>query len=162
VAGLKDIFKPAPGTRPRLACEIRAEGVVAARVAEEKRGRGEVLMTFAPLPAGALSPGLKVPNLADAAAVTAAVQQALQATNARDRDLTVVVPDAAARVLLLDFDTLPPKRQDALAVVKFRLRKMVPFDVETAPARQGTIPARCCPAHWPRLRRSKAAKLRCW
>jgi type IV pilus assembly protein PilM len=46
--------------------------------------------------------------------------------------VTVVVPDAAARVLLLDFDTLPSKRQEALSVVRFRLRKMVPFDVEGA------------------------------
>jgi type IV pilus assembly protein PilM len=126
------MFKPAAGMRPRLACEIRPEGVIAARVSQEKRGRGETVMAFAPLPAGALTPGLKVPNLANAGAVSAAVRQALEAINARDNDLTVVVPDATARVLLLDFDTLPAKRQESLQVVKFRLRKMVPFDVEAA------------------------------
>lgn len=129
---LERMFKPAAGMRPRLACEIRPEGVIAARVSAEKRGRGDTIMAFAPLAAGALTPGLKVPNFTDARAVSAAVRQAIEATNARDNDLTVVVPDAAARVLLLDFDTLPAKQQDALPVVKFRLRKMVPFDVETA------------------------------
>lgn len=132
MAALENIFKPAAGTRPRLACEIRAEGVVVARASTEKRGRDETVMAFAKLPEGALTPGLKVPNLADAAAVTAALQQAVEAINARDRELTVVVPDAAARVLLLDFDTLPAKRQEAMSVVRFRLRKMVPFEVETA------------------------------
>lgn len=132
MAGVRNIFKPAALTRPRLACELRPDGVIAARASAEKRGRGETVIAFAPLAAGALLPGLKVPNLADAAAVTAALRQAVEATNARDRELTIVVPDAAARVLLLDFDTLPAKRQDALPVVKFRLRKMVPFDVEAA------------------------------
>ena len=132
MAGLTKILKPAAGTRPRLACEIRPEGVVAGRSSTEKRGATETVLAFAPLPAGALTPGLKVPNFADRAAVVAALESALGATNAREREITVVVPDAAARVLLLEFDTLPTRRNEALPVVKFRLRKMVPFDVEAA------------------------------
>jgi type IV pilus assembly protein PilM len=50
----------------------------------------------------------------------------------RHRDLTVLLPDAAARVVLLDFDTLPEKRQEAEPVVRFRLKKSLPFDVEKA------------------------------
>jgi type IV pilus assembly protein PilM len=132
VAGLSDIFKAVPGARPRLACEIRQEGVIAGYAAAGKRGTQETALAFAPLHSGALTPGLKTPNLGDRAAVAAALESALSATNARDRDTTLVIPDAAARVLLLEFDTLPSRRQDAMPVVKFRLRKMVPFDVETA------------------------------
>ena len=73
-----------------------------------------------------------MPNLVDAAAVRSALQSALADINARTGAITLVVPDASARVLLLDFDTLPSKRQEALSVVRFRLRKMVPFDVEGA------------------------------
>ena len=132
MAGVRNIFKLAQGTRPRLACEIRSEGVIAARASNEKRRAGETVLAFAALPEGALSAGLKVPNLADAAAVRSALQEALDATSPRDRDLTLIIPDAATRVLLLDFDTLPARRQDALPVVRFRLRKMVPFEVDTA------------------------------
>jgi type IV pilus assembly protein PilM len=132
VAGISDIFKPVPGSRPRLACEIRREGVIAGYSAAGKRAAQETVLAFAALREGALTPDLKTPNLADRAAVVAALESALSATNARDRDTTLVIPDAAARVLLLDFDTLPARRQDALPVVRFRLRKMVPFDVETA------------------------------
>jgi type IV pilus assembly protein PilM len=132
VAGLADIFKSVPGARPRLACEIRQEGVIAGYAAAGKRAGQETVLAFAALREGALTPGLRTPNLADRAAVAAALESALSATNARDRDTTLVIPDAAARVLLLDFDTLPARRQEALPVVKFRLRKMVPFDVETA------------------------------
>jgi type IV pilus assembly protein PilM len=126
---LEDIFKPAPGTRPKVACEIRPEGVIAARAGKK---HGETVLAFSPLHEGAVASGLKVPNLVDAQAVRSALQSALGDINVRTGAITLVVPDASARVLLLDFDTLPAKRQEALSVVRFRLRKMVPFDVEGA------------------------------
>jgi type IV pilus assembly protein PilM len=126
---LEDFFRPVAGLRPKAACEIRPEGVVAARAGKR---RGEIVVSFSPLPEGAVAPGLKVPNLADAHAVTSAIESALGDINARSEAVTLVVPDAAARVLLLDFDTLPSKRNEAMPVVRFRLRKMVPFDVEGA------------------------------
>lgn len=131
MAGVADKFKSLSGARPRLACEVRPEGVIAGRTSHDKH-KADAVLAFAALPPGALTPGLKTPNLADRSAVVSALESALGATNAKDRDLTIVVPDAAARVLLLDFDTLPAKRQEAMPVVRFRLRKMVPFDVDTA------------------------------
>jgi type IV pilus assembly protein PilM len=46
-------------------------------------------------------------------------------------------------VLMLDFDALPAKAQEALPIVRFRLRKLMPFEVEDAAVsyqimRQGT------------------------
>lgn len=126
---LENIFKPVAGLRPKVACEIRPEGVIAAR---HTGRRGEMVMAFSSLPEGAVVAGLKVPNLPDPQAVTSAVESALREISAKTGPVTLVVPDAAARVLLLDFDTLPSKRSEALSVVRFRLRKMVPFDVEAA------------------------------
>lgn len=128
MANLESFFKPVAGSRPRVACEIRAEGVIGARAGKK---HGERVAAFAPLAEGAIAPGLKVPNLVDGHAVRSALETVLESIGAT-REVTLVVPDAAARVLLLDFDALPSKRQEALQVVRFRLRKMVPFDVETA------------------------------
>jgi type IV pilus assembly protein PilM len=44
----------------------------------------------------------------------------------------VVLPDTSVRVFMLDFDSLPAKPSEAIPVLKFRLRKMVPFEVEHA------------------------------
>ncbi len=44
----------------------------------------------------------------------------------------MVIPDAAVRVLLLDFDVLPNKLSEALPIVRFRLKKMLPFDADDA------------------------------
>jgi type IV pilus assembly protein PilM len=43
-----------------------------------------------------------------------------------------VLPDTVVRVFVLDFDSLPSKAAEVVPVIRFRLRKMVPFDVEQA------------------------------
>jgi type IV pilus assembly protein PilM len=131
------------GTRPRLACEVSAEGVVAAR-AEDAFA---VLSAVARVP---LTDEIVVPRLtavdaeeqatstgvggdvAGRAAVVAAVRKALEAVALRDREVTLVVPDASVRVLLLEFDELPAKAIEALPVVRFRLKKLLPFDADDA------------------------------
>lgn len=122
------------GTRPRVAVEVRPEGVVAARA----EGGTGVLAAVArgELRDGAVSPGLRAGNVADRPAVAGAVRRALDGVAARGAErskyVTLVVPDAAVRVLLLDFDALPGKAAEALAVVRFRLKKLLPFDAEHA------------------------------
>jgi type IV pilus assembly protein PilM len=44
----------------------------------------------------------------------------------------VVIPDAAVRIVLLDFEALPERRQDADSVVRFRLKKSLSFEVDDA------------------------------
>ena len=69
---------------------------------------------------------------ARAIAMVDAVRKALEAVALKTRDVTLVVPDAAVRVLLLDFDELPAKAAEALPVVRFRLKKLLPFDADDA------------------------------
>jgi type IV pilus assembly protein PilM len=112
------------GTRPRLACEVRAEGVVAAR-AEDASG------LLSAVSRAGLADG-EGTGVAGRAATVAAMRRALEAVALRAREVTLVVPDAAVRVLLLDFDTLPSKPVEALPVVRFRLKKLLPFDADDA------------------------------
>jgi type IV pilus assembly protein PilM len=133
----------ADALRPRLACEITSAGVVAGRPGDAAQ---EIVSGFAPLRAGVLTPGLKPPNFTDRAAVASALRQALNEVSTKESQVTVVIPDAAVRVLLLDFDTLPPKHADAVPILRFRLRKLVPFEVDDAavsyqimPGKPGTV-----------------------
>jgi type IV pilus assembly protein PilM len=87
-----------------------------------------------------LQPGLKAPAMSERAAVAAALEQALDPIAERMRKVTVVVPDSAIRVLLLDFDTLPPRTQDVLPILRFRLKKLVHFDVEDAAVSWQVLP----------------------
>lgn len=122
------------GTRPRLAVEIKPEGVIAARAEDA----AAILAAVAErsLPPGALTPGLKPGNIADRSGIASVLREALDAVadrgGERARYVTLVVPDAATRVLLLDFDELPAKPAEALPIVRFRLKKLVPFEVDHA------------------------------
>ncbi len=123
------------GNRPRLACEISPQGVVAAR-RDDAAGAVVAAAARVALADGAVTPGLRPGNIADRVAVTAALRKTFDdlglKPNARGSDVTVVVPDAAVRVLLLDFDSLPNKLSEALPIVRFRLKKMLPFDADEA------------------------------
>jgi type IV pilus assembly protein PilM len=117
-------------SRPRLACEITAERVIAARAAD-KSPRLEVF-TSRRLNEGVVAPGLNGPNVLDGQALRTAIGSALGAVSGKSRDVVVIVPDAAIRVLLLDFETLPSKPQETDPVIRFRLKKSLPFDVDEA------------------------------
>src|SRR5947209_2652033 len=114
------------GAKPRLACEISADRILAARISES----GGTVSTCA---AHERSPGVVVPdlienNLRERDAVRRVIQDTLSSIADRGRDVIAVLPDAAVRVVLLDFETLPSKRDEAEAVVRFRLKKSLPFD----------------------------------
>lgn len=118
------------GLRPRLACEVRPLSIVAAR-SEDTTGVLSAISSAA-LSAGALVPGLRSGNIADRHNFIHALQHALDPLSARTNDITLVVPDSAARVLLLDFDSLPSRVAEALPVVRFRLKKLLPFEADDA------------------------------
>jgi type IV pilus assembly protein PilM len=116
--------------RPRLACEVTRDRVIAAR-ASDKLPRIE-LFTSRHLPEGAVNPGLNGPNVVDTAALRTAISGALQAVGSGSKDVIVIIPDASIRTLLLDFDALPAKPEEIEPVIRFRLKKSLPFDVEDA------------------------------
>ena len=115
------------GPKPKLACEIAPDRVLAGRAdgstlqfATYELGRGSVV------------PDLTETNLRNPDAVSQIIRDTLGSLGARTRDVIAVLPDAAVRVVLLEFEALPAKRAEAEAVVRFRLKKSLPFDVDKA------------------------------
>jgi len=116
--------------RPKLACEIAADRVLVGRLAED--GSSLEACAARELAPGSVIPDLVEGNLRQRDAVSTAVQSALSSVGARSHDVIAVVPDAAVRVVLLEFDTLPSDSEEAAGVVRFRLKKSLPFDVDKA------------------------------
>jgi type IV pilus assembly protein PilM len=114
--------------RPNLACEVMPYQVVAAR--SDRASASLEACSSSVLPAGSLTPSLAAANILNREAVHQAVSAAMSEVVDGSRDVVVIVPDASARIVLLDFESLPEKRQDADAMVRFRLKKSLPFDVE--------------------------------
>lgn len=118
------------GAKPKLACEISADRILAGRISDS----GDVVDVCS---AHELAPGSVVPDLIEAnlphrAALSQVIQDTLGGVADGSKDVIAVLPDAAVRVALLDFETLPPDKEEAVSVVRFRLKKSLPFDVEKA------------------------------
>jgi type IV pilus assembly protein PilM len=117
-------------SRPKLACEIAADRVLAGRVSEQ--GFGLEMCASRELAPGSVVPDLMEPNLRQGSAIGQALREILGTVGGRSRDVIAVLPDAAVRVVLLDFEKLPTNREEAEGVVRFRLKKSLPFDVDKA------------------------------
>ncbi len=116
-------------TKPKLACEIAADRVLAGRV---NGGRALEACATRELKPGIVVADLVENNLRQREAVSAGIESALSSLASRSRDVIAVIPDASVRVMMVDFDTLPSDLEEAQGVVRFRLKKSLPFDVEKA------------------------------
>lgn len=83
-----------------------------------------------PLPPGVVAPSPVELNLVDPAAVRERLRHVLVKVPARGPDVALLVPDQVVRVFLLHFDTLPRNPEEAVPLLRWRLKKSVPFDVD--------------------------------
>jgi type IV pilus assembly protein PilM len=112
---------------PALAIEIAPE-----RVAGVRYGRGgtHVAYDIEALPKGALVPSAIESNMANAAAVKAAVSKVCQTLGAKEEEAALLVPDPVIRVFVQHFDEFPRSTEEAIPMLRWKLKKSVPFEVE--------------------------------
>jgi len=120
--------KTQSSARPKLACEISSDRVLAGRLSDSS----VVDCAAYDLTPGLITPDLTETNIHNRDAVYRAIHDTLDSLSGRSTDVIAVLPDSAVRVVLLDFESLPPKREEAEAVVRFRLKKSLPFDLDKA------------------------------
>jgi type IV pilus assembly protein PilM len=123
---------------PRLVCEISAGGVAAARL-----GGRRVLEShaFEALPEGTVVASPVEPNVTDAAAVAGALERVLTRIGAQGPEVALILPDEVVRVFLLQFESFPRRSDEAVPLLRFRLRKSVPFDTEESSVSYSVQPA---------------------
>ena len=120
----KSILQDPP---PGMAFEISEAGIAAARIG----ARAE--LEFQALKSGTLSVSPLKENVIDPDEFTAAVRRLAGTQTGRKRkDVTLILPDFSVRMAVLDFDNFPSDAKEQSALVRFRLKRAVPFDVESA------------------------------
>ncbi|MBZ5553589.1 MAG: hypothetical protein LAO21_12770 [Acidobacteriia bacterium] len=87
---------------------------------------------YASLPAGVVSPSHSKTNILDSEALHRALTQAVQRTGLARKEVNLVIPDLSARVLLITLETLPGRAGDLLELLRFKVKKSLPFSVEEA------------------------------
>jgi len=113
---------------PSLVVEIAGQHAAAARWGHA-RGHLEGVALEA-LPAGAVMPSPVETNITQPDAVRAALRRVFSRVPASGAHIALLIPDPVVRVFILPFDNLPRRTSDALPLLRRRLKKSVPFDVE--------------------------------
>ena len=117
------LIDPPPG----MAFEVSEAGIAAARIGHHTE------LDFRPLEPGVLAISPLKENVLDEAAFKAAVKALAASHTARKgKDATLILPDFSTRTTVLDFDTFPSDVEEQLGLIRFRLKRSVPFDVESA------------------------------
>ena len=119
-------------TPPAVAVEFASIRLSAARV-ELRSGRATIAAhAVEPLPEGAVVPSLTSPNIHDRAAVIGALGRLFDRLGGRPRRIGLVIPDPVAKVSLVRFERIPPRRQDLDQLVRWQVKKTAPFSVDDA------------------------------
>ena len=119
---------------PAAAVEIAPDMVTGIRVERDRRKGRHVVRAAAwsDLPAGAIDASLHKPNVVDAKAVGKALDEVLHAVARGEHRVSLLLPDHAARVSLINFTALPTTRRELVEMVRFRMAKGLPFKAEEA------------------------------
>lgn len=115
---------------PAYAFEISSEGIAwAARLSR----RRPPSINFEPFQTEVVAVSPVKDNIADPETFARQVAALHPANgNKRRRDAALILPDYSTRIAVLDFDQFPSDRNEQTALVRFRMNKTVPFDLETA------------------------------
>lgn len=112
---------------PEFAFELSPAGIAWARRAKTLR------IGFEPFEPGVIVVSPLHDNVARPEAFVERIR-ALAPPNGRPRRRTaaLILPDYCARVAVLDFDAFPSNPAEQLSLVRFRIKKSIPFDLESA------------------------------
>ncbi|MBI4889121.1 MAG: hypothetical protein HY821_00760 [Acidobacteria bacterium] len=123
LARLKALVSDPP---PEYAFELSEAGIAWAR-----HGSGGPQWT--PIEAGTLDVSPLGDNVKEPQRLAAAVHAiAPPPPGGRKRRAALILPDFSARVTVLDFDTFPSNPEEQLQLARFRAKRAVPFDIDSA------------------------------
>lgn len=121
---LKSVLLDPP---PAMAFEISEAGIAAARIGS----RAE--LEFEPFRPGTISVSPLKENVADPDEFVMKVRSlAATQSSRKKKDVALILPDYSARTAVLDFDQFPTDPKEQTSLIRFRVKRSVPFDVESA------------------------------
>jgi type IV pilus assembly protein PilM len=112
---------------PPLAIEIGLDRVSGARWTRTGGLDGYAVET---LPSGAVVPSAVEANIGNPAALKTAIAGVCTKLRAKDESVALILPDPVIRVFVQHFDEFPRSPQEAEPMLRWKLKKSVPFEVE--------------------------------
>ena len=117
-------------SRKAVGLEISSAGLNLAMVRGGKTPKveGGLSHPFAP---GMLTLSRRDPNVNDPKGFVAALREAHLRLLSKERSVCVSLPDAVGRVVLLELEARFKSRDEGLDVIRWKLKKSLPFDIST-------------------------------
>ena len=111
---------------PSMVFELSEAGISMARLTAKTE------LDFRPLRPGVLAITPLKDNIMPDELSIAVREMAPPNGNRKRRDVALILPDYSSRIAVLDFDNFPSDTKEQLSLIRFRIKKSVPFDVESA------------------------------
>jgi type IV pilus assembly protein PilM len=113
--------------RPGLAFEISPEQIAGVRIS---RTGGLDAFATQGLPPGTLRPSAVDANITNPAAAQTALREVAGKLGARNEQAVLLLPDPVIRVFVQHFDEFPRGAAEAIPMLRWKLKKSVPFEAE--------------------------------
>jgi type IV pilus assembly protein PilM len=112
---------------PQLAIEIAPDRISGARWTRTGALDGFAVES---LPPAAIVPSAVEMNILNPSAVKSAVASVCSRLRAKDEDVALLLPDPVIRVFVQHFDEFPRSQSEAIPMLRWKLKKSVPFEVD--------------------------------
>ncbi|MEI6212857.1 MAG: pilus assembly protein PilM [Desulfuromonadales bacterium] len=110
--------------------EISTTGVKCALVGGTRSAPRVVQVAHAPFPENTLRVSLREQNVLDSELFVERIRAVHNLLLSSSDRVAVTLPDSVGRVLLLDFEGRFKSRVEALDLIRWKLKKSIPFDIE--------------------------------
>ncbi|MFQ5701567.1 MAG: type IV pilus biogenesis protein PilM [Acidobacteriota bacterium] len=129
---------------PPVAVDIGTNDFVYARLTREKERKRWSLGGFeiVPIPSELVETEVFRFKIRDPGRFRSLVAAAVHKNGVKTEQISLVVPDHLARVALLAFEELPRSRKEVIELLKWKMKKAVPFKVDEAVVDYQVIPSR--------------------
>jgi type IV pilus assembly protein PilM len=112
---------------PSVAIEIGSD-----RIAVARWNHARSLEEFAveTLPPGTIIPSAVETNLVNSAAAKTTIAKACDRVRVHDEEVALILPDPVIRVFVQHFEDFPRSSQEAIPLLRWKLKKSVPFEAD--------------------------------
>lgn len=127
---------------PQVALEMDSREMVLVRL--KRKGRGKPTLEaheVRPMPEPKEPLSMFRPGLAPASEISAVIRDMLARTGTKPGKISLVIPDNVAKISLMNLPERPPTRKNLEEILRFKLRRAVPFRMADAVISYQVFPA---------------------
>lgn len=115
--------------RKSLGVEVKPTGVAFAMLSGSVASPHLERVSYAPMVPGSVRISLREPNILDPQGFSEAVRNAHNLLLHSGTRLSITLPDAVGRVMMLDVEGRFKSRAEGLDIIRWKLKKNIPFDI---------------------------------